>query len=310
MSHEVALRTSHPVVQALVSTWITDARLEVPRPVTLVIDVGPLPEATHDPEIVFRHGRMAVHRGPGAGTLTLDWPGFGVAVLELGSTTAHVTITEAGLERTNELLRAFLLTVGIVLVRRAGLHHVHGATLQDPQKRGWLIAGTSGSGKSTTTALMARNGWSVGTDDIAFITAGDAEHTTDVVAWREQLALLEDAVVATGHSGGTALAARGKNGKTGWFVEDLGTKWVARITPEVLLFPAVRADSPTVLTPIRSRDALGRLMQFSAWVALEADLADEHLQLMTQLVKQSRAFDLSLGRDLFERPDMLLDVLA
>lgn len=92
MSHAVALRTSHPVVQSLVSRWISDARLDV-----------------------------AVHRGPGAaGSLTLDWrPGFGRAVLAPADTTAYVTIKEEWLERTNELLRAFLLTACILLVRAA-----------------------------------------------------------------------------------------------------------------------------------------------------------------------------------------------
>lgn len=308
MSYAVALRTDHPDVRALVSRWIADARLDVPRPVTLDISVGPLADPTHDPDIVFRSGPVAVHRGPGTGTLTLEWrPGLGRAHLESASTTAFVTITDEGLGMTNHLLRAFLLTACILLVRRAGLHHVHAATLCDPMDRGWLIAGTSGSGKSTTTALMAKNGWTVGTDDIAFITAGAAANAVDVVAWREQLALLEDAVVATGHAGGTPLAARGK---TGWFVEDLGAGWVARITPRVIVFPAVRATTPTLLTPVRPREALGRLMQFSAWVALEAAYADEHLQLMTRLVTQARAFDLSLGRDLFDRPEMLLEGVA
>lgn len=308
MSHAVAVRTAHPDVQALVSRWIADARLDVPRPVTLDITIGALPEPAHDPEIVFRHGRVAVHRGPGKGTLTLDWrPGFGRAVLRPGGTTAEIIITEDGLAKTNELLRAFLLTACILLVRRVGLHHVHAATLCDPGNRGWLIAGTSGSGKSTTTALMARNGWSVGTDDIAFITAGIDANTTDLVAWREQLALLDDAVAATGHTGGTPLAARGK---TGWFVEDLGTNWIARVTPKVILFPTVNATVPTLLTPLRPREALGRLMRFSAWVALEADYATEHLHLMTQLVQQARAFDLSLGRDLFDRPEMLIEAVA
>ena len=308
MPHEVGLRTSHPVVQALVSRWIADARLAIPEPVTLAIDVGPLTELRCDPRVVFRHSRVDVHRGPGDQTLTLNWePGFGRAVIEPHSTTALVTVTEQGLAHTNELLRAFLLTVCILLVRRVGLHHVHGATLRDPHDRGWLIAGTSGSGKSTTTALLATRGWRAGTDDIAFFTAGHSPDRTDLVAWRERLALLDDAVLATRHTGGTPLAARGK---TGWFVEQLGAEWISRVTPAVLVFPRVNATAPTAATPLRATAALTRLMQSSAWVALEAAVADEHLRLMSQLVVQARAYEVSLGRDMFERPELLLELVA
>lgn len=308
MSHEVTLRTSHPVVNALVGTWLADARLALPRPVTLVIDVAPLPLAGTDERAVFRQGRVAIRSGPPADTIALDWePRLGRALLAPHSTTARVTVTEQGLEHSNELLRSFLLNVCILLVRRVGLHHVHGATLRDPGGRGWLLVGVSGSGKSTTTALLAKQGWGVGTDDIAFLTTGDLPASADVVAWRERLALHDDAVVATGHEGGTALASRRK---TGWYPEELGTGWVDRITPALLAFTTVSGTAPTAVAPIRAKEALSRLMRCSPWVALEADLADEHLGLMSRVAMQARAFDVTLGRDLFDRPGLLLELIA
>jgi hypothetical protein len=308
MPHTVSLRTSHPGIQLLVGDWLADARFTLPQPVTLTIEVAPIPESAADSRPVFRQGRIAVRSGPPEDTLVLDWePHLGRAVIAPNSSTAQVTIVEAGLEKPSELLRSFLLTVCILLVRRVGLHHVHGATLRDPCNRGWFLVGVSHSGKSTTTAMLARQGWGVGTDDIAFLTAGETAATTDVLAWRERLALHPDAVVSTGFEGGYSLGPRRK---TGWFPEELGATWIDRVTPEFLVFPTVNAATSTRMVPMRAKEALSRLIQCSSWVVLDAGLADEHLGLMTTLVTQVRAFEATLGRDIFDRPGLLLELVA
>ena len=308
MPHEVSVRTAHAGLAVVLREWLGDARLALPRPVSLVVDVGALPLPPSDARAVFRQGNVAIRSGPPVETVTLDWePRLGRAVLAPQSTTAHVIVTEQGLLRENELLRSFLLNVCILLVRRVGLHHVHAAALRDPLGRGWMIAGESGAGKSTTAALLAREGWAVGTDDIAFFAEGSSPKSTDLVSWRERLALHDDAVVAVGPEGGTALATRRK---TGWFPEELGTAWLSRITPQILLVPGATHGDVTTLTPLKGRDALARLMRWSPWVALEADLADEHLALMSHLASRVRAFDVALGRDLFDAPGRLLDLVS
>ncbi|MBI2795872.1 MAG: hypothetical protein HYX65_04110 [Gemmatimonadetes bacterium] len=308
MPHEVSVRTAHAGLASLLREWLDDARLALPRPVTLVVEVGPLPLSPSDSRDVFRQGNVAIRSGPPIHTVSLDWePRLGRAVLAPQSTAANVIITEQGLQRENEMLRSFLLNVCILLVRRVGLHHVHAAALRDPHGRGWLLAGTSGSGKSTTTALFARHGWGIGTDDIAFLAEGAAPRVTDVVCWRERLALHDDAVVAVGPDGGTPLTARRK---MGWFPEELGAEWLSRITPQVILFPGAEHGDTTSLTPIKGREAVTRLMRWSPWVALEADFADEHLQRLSQLASQARAFEVTLGRDLFDSPDRLLELVS
>ena len=248
--------------------------------------------------------------GPGAGAGAEPERGkeFGYSVIAPGATRADVWITEEGLALENELLRSFLLNVCIFLVRRAGLHHVHGATLADPSGRGWMLVGESGSGKSTTTILLARHGWSVGTDDISFLVAGDEPGTTDMVAWREPLALRADSAAAMAEAGmpGTRLP----RGKMGWFIEELGTPFVSRISPTIIGFTRLGTTGTTTVTPVSAREALTRLMHGSPWVMLEADYANEHLDLMSRLVRQSRSFEIALGRDLLDRPGILMDLIS
>lgn len=311
MAPEVSLRVADPRLAPLVRGWLADARLALPRSVTLSVDVAPLPLPPADDRTVFREGRVSIRSGPPVHTVTLDWePRLGRAVLAPGSTHAHVVVAEAALDpgRENELLRSFLLDVMILLVRRVGLHHVHGAALVDPDGRGWLLAGSSGSGKSTTTALLGRAGWGVGTDDIAFLGAGESEGEVTVTCWRERIALREDAVAAAGSpAGGVVLGPRGKQG---WFPEALAPRWTPRVTPQFLLFPSAEHPAVTTIAPLRPREAVTRLMRWSPWVALEADLADEHLALFTALARQGRAFDISLGRDLLANPGRLRELVA
>lgn len=307
MPSTLRLRTNDPVIEQRVGEWLRDSRLALPAPVDLDVQVGALPEIPPDLRPVYTQGRVASRSGAATDPVTLEWgPGLGYALLEPGSTTARVWVTNAGVALFEELCRAFLLNVCVFLVRRAGLHHVHGATLSDPLGNGWLLVGDSGSGKSTTTVLLARTGWRVGTDDIAFLTAGHTPGRTDMIGWRERLALRHDAAAIMANEGGVALDSRRK---TGWFAEELGAGWVGRITPKIIGFTRL-GTTTTSAAPVSARDALTRIMQCSPWVMLEANLADEHLGLMSALVAQARSYEITLGKDLFARPDILLEQVA
>ena len=308
MPHHVDVRADLPVLQELVAAWLADARIRVPNGVGLKIEVGVIEPFESASAALMTQGRVLTYRDEDTRELTLVWADtLGRATIAQGSTTAHVCLSEEGLLNASEMLRSFLLNCCILLFQRAGMHHVHGAALRDPTHRDWLITGVSGSGKSTTSALLARNGWLVGTDDIAFLAANEANDRTDLVAWRERLALRADAVISTGHTGGMELTTRSK---TGWFVEELGTEWIDRVTPSILAFPTVRADAPTTASPLTAKQALFRVMEHSPWVYLQTDRAAEHLELMSRLVRQSRAFDLSLGRDIFTHPNRLMELVA
>ena len=307
MSLEIGLATPDGRVEALVAPWLADARLGLPRPLELRVRTGKVPEPPRDDRMIFRQGRVEIRGRPGTqGDIELAWGGgLGHATVHPDSDCAEVVVSDGAFEFPNEMLRSFLLNVCIFLVRGAGLHHVHGASLIDPRGRGWLIVGTSKSGKSTTTALLARNGWRFGTDDIAFLSASSTG--VDVVAWHDRLALRDDATAPGAPEGGIALAGRNK---TGWFAEELGSAWAGRVTPSVLAFPSVSADAPTSARALKPTVALTRLMDSSPWVLLDSRFADEHLALMTRLVKQTRAWELSLGRDLFDDPHRLEELAA
>jgi hypothetical protein len=128
----------------------------------------------------------------------------------------------------------------------------------------------------------------------------------EVEAFRSRIALREAGRVLLGQGGGLYLA---KREKTAFWPEELGTRWVPRIRPEVLLFPSV-GDQHTTVAPLGPKETLAELVRWSAWVMLEPHLAQEHLELLAELGSQARSYRVTLGRDLFGDPNVLTRLIA
>lgn len=194
--------------------------------------------------------------------------------------------------------RSFFLVVLIFLMRRLGWYHVHGASFIDPLGRGWLMAGDSNCGKSTTTALVASRGWKVGTDDIGFL-AREGEHIVSR-GMRTTIGLRPGGVALLGAKGGRYLQDRNKEA---YWPEELGGGWAPIVTPEIIVFPRLGERTSVVRAPART--ALSSMVMWSIWVLCEPQFAQEHLDVLGQVARQSRCFDLTLGPDLFDHPTLL-----
>jgi hypothetical protein len=219
--------------------------------------------------------------------------------LPAGARHASIELQREAAGALDHWLRPFLLPVVIVLLRRAGWHHIHAATARDPAGRGWLIAGDAQAGKSTTAALLATRGWGVGTDDTAFLVAGPAP--VYVTAWRDPIALRDGGLALLERGGGLRLARRRK---TGFTPEELGGEWLERVAVDIVALARVH-DGPTRLEPLPRPAAMGELLSWSKFFVLEPALAQEHLDLVARLLEHAACFRLTLGRDMFDQPDLL-----
>ncbi len=307
MTPALTVRCVDPTVGAIVGDWLGALRLEPPVPLALDLRIsanGTLPGADHAGPVLFRQPEVTIRRGGGGG-LRIEWetaPAW--ADLAPGASAATVYLSAAAARRAEDATRTFLMGVLVLLVRRAGWHHVHAASAIDASGTGWLIAGNARAGKSTTAALLATAGWQVGSDDVAFLTARPGG--VGVVAARAPLALRDGGKRLLARAGGTALGARGK---TGYFPEDLGGAWTPFVRPDIVLFTTV-GPGPTTAAPLDARAAVAELVRWSAWVMLEPDLAQGHLDLLTRLARQARCYRVKLGRDLFARPDRLAELTS
>jgi hypothetical protein len=253
--------------------------------------------------VLFTQPGLEIRAGGDEGGVRLVWTvAPAVAILAGQAPEVTVVLSHAAVRNFELCLRSFLETVLIFLLRRAGWHHVHAATALDPSGQGWLIAGNGYAGKSTTTALLASQGWGVGGDDVTFL----AEARGQVVAraLRAPIAL---------RSGALALfdlpQPREDGAKASYWPEELGSRWVPSVEPSVVLFTSVGHDC-TEIAPLPARDVAADLVRWSAWVMLEPNLAQQHLDLLVRLARQARGYRVRLGPDLFQRPERLQELVA
>jgi hypothetical protein len=275
-------------------------------PLTLEVRVvDSIPRAEDGGELVFEQPTVEIRSGSPQGDVRISWTRApAVAALAPGAMSASVLLSPKAVARLDECVQTFLLTVLIFLLRRAGWHHVHAATAIDPTGRGWLIAGNSCAGKSTTAALLASRGWPVGTDDIAFLAP--AGERVAVEAYRAPIALRRGGHELLNRAGGVLLERRRK---VAYWPEELGSRWAPRVEPEVLLFTSV-GTGRTEIQPLGARETLAELVRWSAWVVLEPKLAQQHLDLIARLARQARRYRVTLGRDLFTNPARLGELVA
>jgi len=290
----------------LVKAWLVESRMPLPPEVQLsliVTDQVPKPD---DPRPSFFQAGVEVRAGEPLDWVHLQWQlAPAMARIDAGGPTATIFLSRDAFADAELFVRTFLMIVVIFLGRRAGRFHLHAGTAVDPSGRGWLLTGNTGSGKSTTVALLASRGWQIGTDDVAFLT--DSNRRAAVLGIRVPIALRPGGRALLAHHSGKGMPLT-RRGKTGFFAEELGGRWLASVEPELLLF-AELGNGRTRLTPMEPTEVMRVLMQSSPWVLFETTAAQEHLDLLARLARQARCFRAQLAADLFEAPGALQDFL-
>lgn len=300
----VRVRCADLAVGAALEAWIDGLRLEVPPGVMLEVAVTPVVAMELD-DVVFEQPGVRFARLPEGRGLRLAWDEAPAAAeVAADATLASVWLSPAAVKQLERCTRIFLMAVLVVLLRRIGWFHLHAATAIDPDGRGWLVAGNAEAGKSTTAALLAASGWHVGTDDAAFLE----RHGERIVVHtcHAPIALRKGGRRLLAQAGGIALPAWGK---VGFWPEDLGGVWTPRVDPEIIIFTSV-GDTRTTAEPLPRSAAVAELVRWSAWVMLELDLAQRHLDVLTRLTHQARCYRVTLGSDLFARPNRLIELVT
>lgn len=300
----IRVRCDAADVRAVLTAWLEELRLDLPTGLTLAVTIDAGPRAPRSPA-VFEQPEVRFHRGPDGRGVVLSWQAApATARVPAGSATAFIRLSPAAVRQLDRCTRTFLTAVVIVLARGAGWFHLHAATAIDPHGRGWLVAGDAGAGKSTTAALLAAAGWRVGGDDVAFLERRDARIVAH--SCRTPIALREAGRRLLARHGGAALPARRK---VGFRPEDLGGVWTPLVEPAIIIFTSV-GRGETTARPLERPRAVAELVRWSAWVVLEPDLAQTHLELLADLSRQARSYQVTLGRDLVARPGRLIELVT
>ena len=303
MTEVLGITSNDAGLEAAFTTWVGEARMPLPRGLRVSLDVVDILPIGDDPRTAYRQGLAEIRAGEPLGWVQLSWPGYAEARIDEHLPVARVLLTRDAAGDRERLFRGFLLVLLIFLWRRDGRYHVHAGLARDPVGRSWMLVGNSGSGKSTTMALLATRHWEIGTDDIAFLQrCGDS---VSAVAFRDRIALRPGGINLLGRAGGIILPQRNK---TGFWPEELGAQWIPSIQPDIVLFTQGLGDR-TRLEPAEPRQILNSLIQGSLWVMFETIGATEHLDLLAGIGRQARCYHAVLGPDLFTHPEALAGFL-
>lgn len=300
-----------------------DDDVELQLSLAALIDVRSalLPEAT--PTVTFRRSgsddhapparRRDFHAGRASGwvegaAIWLDGP---AGTLEVSGATVRVhRLPPSDLREEFALVDAACALM--MALRSAGRWHVHGACWDVPGVGACLVVGESGAGKSTTTiaAVLAGATWSCDDTAVLFDAADGRVWVGGLLRMFHVTEFTQRVFPALG-----PLTVAGRRSLLGKACVDplraFGHTWRSDARPLALLaVPAVH-DGPTFAEPIDMAEALGALIESSAWVTVEA-LADraEHMATLARACGQARAVRLHLGRDLLANPTLLIEALA
>ncbi len=192
---------------------------------------------------------------------------------------------------------AALLGVGLpYLYRELGLYPVHASAVL-ANRTPVLLAGVSGSGKSTTAALLARSGFGFFADDLVLLEpTGDTltlrgvprPPRLDAAARRRLESLATGPAPASARSEPETFAAR---------------------PPVLLLFPQVEHIRDTRLELLTGPEAVGALIRCSLLMG-EKEATQKHLSALAALATEASAYRLRLGEGVEALPGQLRNLLA
>ena len=266
-------------------------------------------EAAHSVERPV--GRARTVYEPAVGEVSY-YPDADALYLEHLESVRQVTVPESGRAVASILPAAradlWLLSRPLVTLplleslKRRGLHGVHaaGGALDG---RGVLIAGASGSGKSTVALALARDGFAMLGDDMVFLRRrGD---DLEALAFPEEFDLTDETAAMFPELAAVAAAEP----RDGWPKKQVRVEraLAARIarscTPALVLFTRI-VDAPVSrLEPIEPAEAL---LELAPNVLLtRPEPSQRHLDALGALVAETRCYRLLAGRDVLELPRLI-----
>jgi hypothetical protein len=195
------------------------------------------------------------------------------------------------------------------LLRAQGWYAAHAACLTTGHG-GCLIVADSGSGKSTLALGLVQAGWYYLADDAVLFRS----HREDVEVRpiRRDLYLLgpEAAALFPDTQGCWQPCLLREDSKQRLDVQTLYPTQVRNTCrPDLLLFPTIVAAPQSQLVPIGKAEALFRLIQQSALLAIDPQQASGHLDILARLVRQTKHYRLLAGQDLAQDPRRLAPLL-
>jgi hypothetical protein len=213
--------------------------------------------------------------------------------------------------------REFFLLALLMLLRPHGLYGLHACALEhrgfgNDRGVGLLLAGASGSGKTTTSLELIRRGWRYLSDDAVLLRVL-ADASVQASAFRRGFSCTPETLARFPELTGNPEYGDEFGDPDGKRVVDPPPSFggaATTCTPSLLVFPVVTAASTTTLRPLSAVPCLVRLCQQSAGIMTDTAVSQRQLGLLKILANQARGFELRLGRDALADPGRIDALLS
>lgn len=201
------------------------------------------------------------------------------------------------------ILQHFFLGGLCLLLRTCGRFLFHAAGLKHNGK-GYLILGKSGAGKSTTTLSLVGQGWKYLGDDALLLYQADSHirafgipvnfKADDQTIDRLFKNINENLAIKIAHDANFPYFS-----KRYLMIDKLyPNQFKAHCIPNFLLFTQPTSQERSELALVRKSEALKGVIEASPHFSLDPN----HVELLSALVRQTTAYQLLAGKDVFENP--------
>lgn len=271
---------------------------------TFLTHAPPLSIPTHASCVAQQHGLQVWQ----ADSQVYVRDGAYVVRLDSASCTGLGTLSSPDGQAPPDLSMNLLLHSVLLLLRYQGFYPEHAACVAY-DGIGCLLVGDSGSGKSTLTLGLVQEGWHYLADD-AILLRG-CRDSVEAMPLRRKLCLAPEARR-------TFPDTVGYWQPSPWPGDlkqrlDIQALYPAQVRdtcrPNLMLFPTIVPAPRSQLAPIGKAEALFRLIQQSALVTVEPQMAPSHLDVLARLVRQSQHYQLLAGQDLARNPQYIARLL-
>lgn len=214
----------------------------------------------------------------------------------------YIRVTEECLQNRVAMAQV-IFNAAMAALRRCGLYELHAAGVVAPDGGGVLVIGPSGSSKSTLATHLAAAGWKYLSDDTLLLHESGGK--IEARALRRVFALTNDTFdVFDNLQIPAATIAPFDPQKLRFEPRTVFPEgFTASCTPTALFFSRVARELTSTTRALSRTETLAQLLRMCPWACYDKPTARAHLNVLSELARQARGFELSAGRDLFGDPE-------
>lgn len=216
--------------------------------------------------------------------------------------------TEAIIRDRNELFPLLAAPI-IELMGCQGLHFLHASALYR-NELGFLFSGEGGSGKTTIAIGLIREGFSYISDDSLYLCENGGR--ISVSPMYTEFHVIQDPDLSSRFPDvfPNENSDIPKQVKISVNMSELFPgSFVESFSPHVIIFPQITKEEDSTLLPIGKTEMLKRLLRQTIFT-VDRDRTRHQLKVLEKLVKQTRGYQLLSGRDVYENPKKLVEILG